>query len=301
MFPTRCSSTTSITRTSWSFPGPAAAWRVPPAWYARPTTSRHRRSRLHAGWNTPPSNMARCWLTPSWAGRTPKPGAPGRSGHATPAASRRRRANGKTRPAATSCSTHRSMRARTPDRLMPARRRIRMNLTLTINRRSTPSRATPQPHSNTSGARHGPWPAILEQLPEYEPDTLLLALEFYRESILRRLVDDQGHVTLALVDVAEVARALSAGVSLASGILPGDETGPNTLFWARSSGATRLGIWIGPRIWRLSLRSFEPGGRDRRLRLPFPGLLFVCRPDASGAYVFAAARRPRTLDDMLHL
>src|SRR5258708_9259222 len=175
-----------------------------------------------------------------------------------------------------------------------------MTLALTNNRRSTPSRATPQPHSNTSGARHGPWPAILEQLPEYEPDTLLLALEFYRESILRRLVDDQGHVTLALVDVAEVARALSAGVSLASGILPGDEIGPNTLFWARSSGATTLGIWIGPRTWRLSLRSFEPGGKDRRLRLPFPGLLFVCRPDASGAYVFAAARRPPALDDMLH-
>ena len=121
-----------------------------------------------------------------------------------------------------------------------------MTLTLTSNRRSTASRATPQPHSNTSGARHSPWPAILEQLPEHEPDALLLALEFYREPILRRLVDDQGHVTLALVDVAEVARALSAAVSLASGILPGDETGPNTLFWARSTGATRLGYGLAP-------------------------------------------------------
>ena len=175
-----------------------------------------------------------------------------------------------------------------------------MTLPLTNNRRSTPSRAAALAVPSATGSRHGPWPAILEQLPEYEPDTLLMALEFYRESILRRLVDDQGHVTLALVDVAEVARALSAGVSLASGILPGDETGPNALFWARSSGATRLGIWVGPRLWRISLRSFEPGGKDRRFRLPFPGLLFVCRPDASGAYVFAAARRPRTLDDLLH-
>ena len=173
-------------------------------------------------------------------------------------------------------------------------------MTLTTNHRSTPSRALPKVLSNTNGAGHGPWPAILEHLPEYEPDTLLLSLEFYRESVMRRVVDDEGHVSLALVDVAEVARSLSAGVSLASGILPGDETGPNALFWARSSGATRLGIWVGPRLWRISLRSFEPGGKDRHFRLPFPGLLFVCRPDASGAYVFAAARRPRTLDDLLH-
>ncbi len=144
------------------------------------------------------------------------------------------------------------------------------------------------------------WPAILERLPEYEPDTLLLSLEFYRESVLRRVVDDHGHVKVSLVDVAEVARGLSAGVSLASGILPGDEAGPNTLFWARSSGSTRLGIWVGPRLWRLTLRSVEPGGKDRRFRLAFPGLLFVCRPDASGAYVFAAAKRPRNPDDALH-
>src|SRR5947209_1127089 len=130
----------------------------------------------------------------------------------------------------------------------------------------------------------GPWPAVLDKVPDFEPDVLRLSLEFYRESVMRRVIDDDGHVSLAMLDIAEVARALSAGVSLASGILPGDETGTNTLFWARASGSTRLGIWVGARVWRLALRSPEPGGRDRRLRLPFPGLLFVCRPDASGAY-----------------
>src|SRR6202165_1162888 len=144
-------------------------------------------------------------------------------------------------------------------------------MTLTGNSRSAASIAAAKEVS-TNGTPHSPWPAIFETLPDYEPDTLVLSLEFYRESVLRRVVDDHGHVTVSLVDIAEVARALSAGVSLASGILPGDETGPNTLFWARSSGATRLGIWIGPRTWRLSLRSFEPGGKDRRPRLPFPGL-----------------------------
>jgi Prokaryotic E2 family D len=163
-----------------------------------------------------------------------------------------------------------------------------------------PDRPHARAHAAPDSPPPGPWPAVLERLPEYEPDRLLLSLEFYRESVLRRVVDDDGRQSLAPVDVAEVARALSAGVSLASGILPGDEAGPNTLFWARSNGSTRLAIWVGPRVWRLTLRSSEPGGKDRRLRLPFPGLLFVSRPDASGAYVFAAARRPRTLDDVVH-
>jgi len=172
-------------------------------------------------------------------------------------------------------------------------------MTLTGNRRSASSHAT-QKATSANGSLQVPWPAVLERLPEYEPDTLLLSLEFYRESVLRRVVDDHGHVTVSLVDIAEVARGLSAGVSLASGILPGDEAGPNALFWARSSGSTRLGVWVGPRIWRITLRSTEPGGKDRRLRLAFPGLVFVCRPDATGAYVFAAAKRPRNPDDVLH-
>jgi hypothetical protein len=87
-------------------------------------------------------------------------------------------------------------------------------------------RRRPAPSEVAAGSEiTRPWPAVLEQLPESEPDRLLLSLEFYRESVLRRVVDDQGRVTLALVDIAEVARALSAGVSLASGILPGDEAG----------------------------------------------------------------------------
>ena len=102
----------------------------------------------------------------------------------------------------------------------------------TGNRRSAPSSGASK-EVPKNGRPHSPWPAILEQLPDYEPDTLFLSLEFYRESVLRRVVDDHGHVTVSLVDIAEVARGLSAGVSLASGILPGDEAGPNTLFWAR--------------------------------------------------------------------
>jgi hypothetical protein len=81
----------------------------------------------------------------------------------------------------------------------------------TGNRRSAPS-ITAAKEVSANGTPHSPWPAILEKLPDYEPDTLVLSLEFYRESVLRRVVDDHGRVTVSLVDIAEVARGLSAGV-----------------------------------------------------------------------------------------
>jgi hypothetical protein len=104
----------------------------------------------------------------------------------------------------------------------------------------------------------------------------LVVLEFYRESVVRRVVDDQGRQSLALVDPGRGC----VGARWRAASCRGDETGPNCLFWARSHGSTRLRILVGPRLWRLMLRSREPGGKDRRLRLPFPGLLFIARPDA---------------------
>jgi hypothetical protein len=38
----------------------------------------------------------------------------------------------------------------------------------------------------------------------------------------------------------------------------------------------------------------------RRLRLPMPGLVFVCLPARQAPYVFAAPARPQTLDDQLY-
>jgi hypothetical protein len=49
--------------------------------------------------------------------------------------------------------------------------------------RTTP-RAQPAPPSRRAPAApaDGPWPALLERLPEYEPDRPLLTLEFFKES-----------------------------------------------------------------------------------------------------------------------
>ena len=82
-------------------------------------------------------------------------------------------------------------------------------MTLTENRRSTRSRSALKVVSSDAMVQ-APWPTILEQLPEYEPDKLRLSLEFYRESVLRRAIDEQGRTTLAMVDIAEVVRGLSS-------------------------------------------------------------------------------------------
>src|SRR5207237_7804222 len=103
-------------------------------------------------------------------------------------------------------------------RPMPTQRRIPM--TLTGKSRTNSSNVALRAVS-ADDVLQAPWPAILERLPEYEPDTLLLSLEFYRESVLRRVVGEDGHVKVSLVDVVDVALGLSAGLSLASGILPG--------------------------------------------------------------------------------
>jgi hypothetical protein len=115
------------------------------------------------------------------------------------------------------------------------------------------------------------------------------------------------------VDLVDLAGALSANLPLSSGVLPGDEAGPNVLFWATANGWEKVGVWVGPRVWRLTL--LDGPGATRRLRLPFPGLLFVvdwhtldAEADAHKAlhrkldvapYVFAAPRRPTSSKEPL--
>ena len=58
-------------------------------------------------------------------------------------------------------------------------------------------------------------------------------------------------------------------------------------------------IWapLRSRIVRLDQRY---GEGLKRLRLPMPGLVFICVPGAQTPYVFAAKARPRSADDELY-
>jgi len=100
-------------------------------------------------------------------------------------------------------------------------------------------------------------------------------------------------VKTKLVAALDVAHALARELDLSTGLLPAD-----ALWWAKTSSGIRVAIWREPRVWSVRLReSYD--APPRRLRLPMPGLVFVCLPARQPPYVFAAQRRPHNLDDDL--
>jgi hypothetical protein len=83
----------------------------------------------------------------------------------------------------------------------------------------------------------------------------------------------QGKVTEQyLVDPAELAAAL-AGINLHSGLLPQD-----CLFWSKLRGYDRLGIYLPPRVWPVTIRDEAQArstGSGQAWRVPLPGLIFT--------------------------
>ncbi len=117
-----------------------------------------------------------------------------------------------------------------------------------------------------------------------------LALVFTDETVWATRFDPTGTpiVTypVAAVDVANAFNASTAD----SGLLP-----PDVLFWQRRKGATRLGVWLPPRVRAIS---FATGRRTRTVRLPLPGFVFV---GAGGEYqIWAAQERPTKGEDALY-
>ena len=107
--------------------------------------------------------------------------------------------------------------------------------------------------------------------------------------------DYAGNVTRTkLVSVLDVAHALARELDLTTGLLP-----PDALWWAKTASGIRVAVWREPRRWTVRLRpSYEAA--PRRLRLPMPGLVFVCGPARQAPYVFAAPARPRSVEDQLY-
>jgi hypothetical protein len=127
---------------------------------------------------------------------------------------------------------------------------------------------------------------------DVEADPLRLRLDFHQESLV--LHDyAAGVVRTRLVAALDVAHTLARELDLTTGLLP-----PDALWWARTAAGTRVAVWREPAVWAIRLRE-RPDAPPRRLRLPMPGLVFVCLPAGQAPYVFAAARRPRALGDAL--
>lgn len=128
---------------------------------------------------------------------------------------------------------------------------------------------------------------------EIEEDPLRLRLDFHEESVVLH-EHSGGVVTTRLVSVLDVAHALARELDLTSGVLP-----PDALWWSKTAGGIRVAVWREPRVWTVRLRE-RYDTKPRRLRLPLPGLVFVCLPARQAPYVFAAGARPRSVEDQLY-
>jgi PRTRC genetic system protein B len=157
----------------------------------------------------------------------------------------------------------------------------------------TNSRGNPQQNSPASGL-----PAELTAIPDLVYPTITWADEDYAHLQARLdLFDDfitlskfhKGQVTEQyIVDPVEVATAL-AGINLNSGLLPQD-----TLFWSRVNGQERLGVYVPPQVWLVTVRD-----QAQAWRVPLPGLVFVgCGYDYS---VWAVTERPTATTTPLYM
>ena len=103
-----------------------------------------------------------------------------------------------------------------------------------------------------------------------------------------------GVVKTKLVSALDVAHALARELDLSTGLLP-----PDAVWWAQTSSGVRVAVWREPRVWTVRLRE-RYDAPPRRLRLPMPGLVFVCLPARQPPYVLAAKRRPCSLEEELY-
>lgn len=127
---------------------------------------------------------------------------------------------------------------------------------------------------------------------DVEPDPLQVRLDFHAESVVLHDYTERA-VRVRLVSALEVAHALARELDLTTGLLP-----PNTLWWSKTARGVHVAVWCEPRVWTVRLRE-QYGTPPRRLRLPMPGLVFVCGQGHT-PFVFAAKRYPRSEDDPLY-
>ncbi|MCW5882143.1 MAG: hypothetical protein KIS91_14525 [Anaerolineae bacterium] len=147
--------------------------------------------------------------------------------------------------------------------------------------------------SPTTSQPTSPYRWALPPEVEAEADPLHLRLDFHAESVV--LHDHgEGVARTRLVSALDIAHVLARELDLTTGILP-----PDTLWWTKTALGVHVAVWREARVWTVRLRE-QYDARPRRLRLPMPGLVFVCLPARQPPYVFAAKARPRSPDDRLY-
>ena len=129
--------------------------------------------------------------------------------------------------------------------------------------------------------------------PEDAPrDDLKLQLDVYGETILLRGFEGDAN-WVRTVSADEVANAFIQHMGVSSGLLP-----EKALWWGQGETGQVVALWRPPQVWPVALQreAFKP---PARLRLPMPGLVFVCSP-ARAPWVYAALERPNDPEERLY-
>ena len=123
-------------------------------------------------------------------------------------------------------------------------------------------------------------------------DELKMQLEVYDETLLLRgFGGDSNWVRTVSAD--EIARVFTQHLGFSSGLLPRE-----TLWWNQGETGQVVALWRPPKVWPVALQreAFEP---PARLRLPMPGMVFVCSPGRA-PWVYAAVSRPGEPEQQLY-
>ena len=122
-------------------------------------------------------------------------------------------------------------------------------------------------------------------------DRLQMQMEIYRETILLRGFENDS-TWVRTVSADEIANALTRHLGFSSGLLPQD-----ALWWNQGETGQVVALWRPPKVWSVALQreAFKP---PARLRLPMPGLVFVCSPGRA-PWVYTAMRRPTDTEQQL--
>ncbi len=115
-------------------------------------------------------------------------------------------------------------------------------------------------------------------------DTLQAQLEVYGETVLLRGFE-AGRNWVRTVSADEIANVFIRHLGFSSGLLP-----EKALWWNQGETGQMVALWRPPQVWPVALQheAFQP---PARLRLPMPGLVFVCSPGRA-PWVYAALERP---------
>ena len=104
-----------------------------------------------------------------------------------------------------------------------------------------------------------------------------------RPILLRGFDGDSAWVRTVSAD--GIANVFTQHLGFSSGLLPQD-----ALWWNQGETGQVVAFWRPPQVWSVALQreAFKP---PARLRLPMPGLVFVCSPGRA-PWVYAATSRP---------